>query len=154
MPPVSPRMSWNFAMPCSLTKARTRFWFVAVFADSAGIRWSKMIAIFEESHGRAERPVPSWISRNWLITRAAFSCDIARSTRGSTTSPARTAPRPAALARIFSTAVAPTSGPDGGADDDGGGPLVFRLHPLLRQEFLLEGAVLRKADEVGELPEA
>ncbi len=59
MPPVSPRMSWNFAMPCSATNSRTRFWFVAVFADSAGTRWSKMIAIFEGSHGRAGRPVPS-----------------------------------------------------------------------------------------------
>ena len=38
MPPTSPRMSWNFAMPCSATKARTLFWFVAVFADSAGTR--------------------------------------------------------------------------------------------------------------------
>src|SRR5271169_336645 len=153
MPPVSPRMSWNFAMPCSATKARTRFWFVAVFADSAGTRWSKMSAIFEGSHGRAGRPVPSWISRNWLITRAAFSCDIARSTRGSTTSPAWTEARSEALARIFSTAVAPTSHLDG-AGHDGRYALVLRLDPLFRQELLLQGAVLGKSDEVGELPEA
>src|SRR6202162_563889 len=140
-------------MPCSATKARTRFWFVAVFADSAGTRWSKMIAIFEGSHGRAGRPVPSWISRNWLITRTAFSCDIARSTRGSTTSPARRPARPAGRARIFSTAVAPTSTLNGGADDDGR-PLLLRLDPLLRQEVFLECPVFRKADEVGELPEA
>ncbi len=46
-------------MPCSATKARIIFWFVAVFADSAGTRWSKMIAIRDGSHGFAGRPVPS-----------------------------------------------------------------------------------------------
>src|SRR5512141_2098696 len=53
------------------------------------------------------------------MTSAAFSCDIARSTRGSTTSPTLTPRFPEARARIFSTAVAPTSGLDrhGGAVD-------------------------------------
>src|ERR1035437_5430932 len=111
-----------------------------------------MIAIFAGSHGRAARPVPSRISRNWLITRAAFSCDIARSTRGSTTSPAWTDARPEARARIFSTTVAPTSGLDGG--HDGRCPVVLRLDSLLRQELLLESAVGRKTDEVGECLEA
>src|SRR5450756_967361 len=39
------------------------------------------------------------------MTSAAFSCDIARSTRGSTTSPADTAGLPEARARIFSATV-------------------------------------------------
>ena len=71
MPPSSPRMSWNFPIPCFATKSRTFFWFVAVFGLSAGTRWSKMMAIFDGSQGFASRPVPSQISRNWLITSAA-----------------------------------------------------------------------------------
>ena len=38
MPPSSPRMSWNFVMPCGATNSRIFFWFVAVFALSAGTR--------------------------------------------------------------------------------------------------------------------
>src|SRR5512143_291638 len=45
------------------------------------------------------------------MTSAAFSCDMARSTRGSRTSPARTFPRPTDLARIFSTMVKPIDVP-------------------------------------------
>src|SRR5512144_2290068 len=48
------------------------------------------------------------------MTRAAFSCDIARSTFGSTTSPALRPGLPDARERIFSTTVAPTSALDGG----------------------------------------
>src|SRR6266545_5896962 len=87
------------------------------------------------------------------MTSAAFSCDIARSTRGSTMSPTRTEERPAARARIFSTAVSPTSDLDC-AGDDGGRPLVLRLDALLRQELLLEGPVFGQADEVGKFAEA
>src|SRR5512143_3220164 len=112
-----------------------------------------MIAIFDGSQGRAGSPVPSWISRNWLITSAAFSCDIARSTRGSTTSPGRTEARPQARARIFSTTVAAMSGLDTGGDDRVRPP-VLRFDPLPRQELLLESAVLREPHEVGELLEA
>jgi GNAT superfamily N-acetyltransferase len=95
------------------TNSRIFFWFVAVFALSAGTRWSKMIAIFDGSQTVRSRPVPSKISLNWLITSAAFSCDIARSTRGSTTSPASENDGPmvrrpgGARARIFSAMVMP-----------------------------------------------
>ncbi len=107
MPPPSPRMSWNLLMPCFATNSRTFFWLLAVLGDSAGTRWSKMIAIFDGSQILGSRFVPWKISRNWLMTRAAFSWDMARSTRGSTTSPARSASRPEARARIFSTTVIP-----------------------------------------------
>jgi hypothetical protein len=57
MPPWSPRMSWNFVMPWARTNSRMRFWFVAVFALSAGTRWSKMMAMRDGSHTRGSRPV-------------------------------------------------------------------------------------------------
>src|SRR3989338_786705 len=115
MPPVSPRMSWNLAMPLAATNSRIFFWFVAVLGLSAGTRWSKMMAIRDGSQIVGARPVPANTSRNWLITSAAFSCDIARSTLGSTTSPAATAGSPAARARIFSATVMPMT--DSGSDD-------------------------------------
>ena len=49
-------------MPCFATNSRTFFWLLAVFGDSAGTRWSKMIAIFDGSQilgsqaGAAGRP--------------------------------------------------------------------------------------------------
>jgi hypothetical protein len=58
MPPSSPRMSWNFVTPCAPANSRTFFWFVAVFALSAGTRWSKMSATFDGSQMRGSRPVP------------------------------------------------------------------------------------------------
>src|SRR3972149_5039019 len=87
MPPTSPRISGKRLIWCAVTNSRTFFWLVAVLGDSAGTRWSKMIATRSGSHTRGTSPVPAYTSRNWLITSAAFSCDIARSTRGSTTSP-------------------------------------------------------------------
>ncbi len=90
-------------MPCARTKSRTFFWFVAVFADSAGTRWSNTIAMRPGSHTRGSRPVPAKISANWLRTSAAFSCDIARSTGGSSTSPTATSARPHARASSFCT---------------------------------------------------
>ena len=59
MPPTSPRMSWKREIRCLSTNSRIFFWFDAVFGDSAGTRWSKMIAIFETSQGCASTPVPS-----------------------------------------------------------------------------------------------
>ena len=105
MPPSSPRMSWKRVMPCFATNSRTFFWLLAVLGDSAGTRWSKMMAIFDGSQIFGSRFVPRKTAWNWLRTRAAFSWDMARSTAGSTTSPARTASRPEARARIFSTTV-------------------------------------------------
>src|SRR5512132_895528 len=66
-----------------------------------------MMAIFDGSHTRGSRPVVLKISWNWLMTSAAFSCDIARSTSGSTTSPTATNGRPVARARIFWVIVIP-----------------------------------------------
>ena len=40
-------MSWKRVMPCSATNSRIFFWLVAVLGDSAGTRWSKMMAIFD-----------------------------------------------------------------------------------------------------------
>ncbi len=45
---VSPNVM-ELADPCAATNSRTFFWFVAVFGDSAGTRWSKMIATFDGS---------------------------------------------------------------------------------------------------------
>ncbi len=94
-------------MPCLAMNSRTFLWLLAVLGDSAGTRWSKMMAIRAGSQIFGSRPVPLKTSWNWLSTRAAFSCDMARSTAGSTTSPATTASRPEARARIFSTTVIP-----------------------------------------------
>ena len=58
MPPTSPRMSWNLVMPCLPTNSRIFFWFVAVFGDSAGTRWSKMMAIRDGSQSVGREPVP------------------------------------------------------------------------------------------------
>jgi hypothetical protein len=63
-PPTSPRMSWNFRIMCLPTKSRTFFWFPAVFADSAGTRWSKMIATRDGSQITGSRPVPLNTSKN------------------------------------------------------------------------------------------
>ena len=41
------------------TNSRTFFWLLAVFADSAGTRWSKMIATLEGSQTWGSSPVPS-----------------------------------------------------------------------------------------------
>jgi hypothetical protein len=87
--------------------SRTFFWLVAVLADSAGTRWSKMMAMRSGSQTLASRPVSLKTSVNWLSTSAAFSWDIAMSTRGSTTSPALTVAWPVARARIFSATVMP-----------------------------------------------
>jgi len=94
-------------MPWAAANSRTFFWFVAVFADSAGTRWSKITAILDGSQTRGSRPVPLKTSRNWLMTSAVFSCDIAMSTAGSTTSPTLTEARPEARARIFCATVMP-----------------------------------------------
>ncbi len=82
MPPSSPRTSWKRVMPCFATNSRTFFWLLAVLGDSAGTRWSKMIAIFDGSQIFGSRLVPWKTAWNWLRTRAAFSWDMARSTRG------------------------------------------------------------------------
>src|SRR5271157_6640811 len=89
------------------------------------------------------------------MTSAAFSCDIARSTFGSTTSPAFTEGTPDARARIFSTAVmlitrflSPVS-----TDDLRCAP-IFVLHPLVRQILIFEFPVFLQSDEIGEFLKA
>src|ERR1035437_1171533 len=89
-------------MPCAATNSRTALWVVAVFSDSAGMRWSKTMTILDGSHTRA-RP----ISRKLLRTRSAFSWLMARSTRATTIWSGQTRSRPEARARIFSASVMP-----------------------------------------------
>src|ERR1035441_2048297 len=89
-------------MPCAATNSRTALWVVAVFSDSAGMRWSKTMTILDGSHTRA-RP----ISRKLLRTRSAFSWLRSRSTRATTIWSGQTRSRPEARARIFSASVMP-----------------------------------------------
>src|SRR5271157_5254622 len=116
-------------MPCAATNSRTALCVVAVFSDSAGMRWSKTMTIFDGSHTCA-RP----ISRKLLRTRSAFSWLMARSTRATTIWSGATRSRPEARARIFSARVM---------------PMVL----LRRQVLTLERAVFRQADERGVLLE-
>ncbi len=62
-----------------------------------------MMAMREGSQTFGSRPVPWKISWNWLMTSAPFSCDIARWTGGSRTSPTATAGLPQARASSFCT---------------------------------------------------
>src|ERR1017187_1984207 len=89
-------------MPCAATNSRTALCVVAVFSDSAGMRWSKTMTILDGSQTRA-RP----ISRKLLRTRSAFSWLRARSTRATTIWSGQTRSRPEARARIFSARVMP-----------------------------------------------
>src|SRR5664280_627687 len=116
-------------MPCAATNSRTALWVVAVFSDSAGMRWSKTMTILDGSHTRA-RP----ISRKLLRTRSAFSWLMARSTRATTIWSGDTRSRPEARARIFSARVM---------------PMVL----LRRQVLALQRTILRQADKRGVLLE-
>src|SRR5271169_2087558 len=91
------------------------------------------------------------------MTRAAFSCDIARSTLGSTTSPAFTDLRPQARARIFSTVVIlyvrRLGWPWARLSNDFLVALVLGLDFFLGQVVVLQGAVVLEAHKIGELLE-
>src|SRR5208282_531643 len=95
------------------------------------------------------------MARNWLITSAAFSWDIARSTLGSRTSPALTEATPAARASICSTKVI-LSGSFRSFRPSAHDPLqafVFSFDSFFGQIAVLEAAIFLKADEIGELLE-
>src|SRR5271157_1820881 len=126
-------------MPCAATNSRTALWVVAVFSDSAGMRWSKTMTILDGSQTRATP-----ISRKLLRTRSAFSWLMARSTRATTIWSGETVSRPEARARIFSARVMPMAA-----------SFLCRLEVLHRHECLcycrqvlaFQGAVLGQADE-------
>src|ERR1035438_7686396 len=126
-------------MPCARTNSRTALCVVAVFSDSAGTRWSKIMTIFP-----ASQTLGTPISAKLLRTRSAFSWDMARSTWATTISSGDTRSRPAARARIFSAIVIPMK--DLLHDHFGfaGQVLVFEF-PVLRQAH--EGGVLLERGE-------
>src|ERR1035441_2640935 len=121
-------------MPCARTNSRTALCVVAVFSDSAGTRWSKIMTIFP-----ASQTLGTPISAKLLRTRSAFSWDMARSTWATTISSGATRLRPAARARIFSAIVIPM------------GNLLRHRFGLAGQVLVFEFPILRQADESGVL---